>query len=109
MTTIKLEKGRRADKTVRAGETMEIRLPAVPSTGYSWQIEAIDPKVLSVIETRFESASSDAPRVGRQAEQVITLKAVGEGQAEVVLTYRRPWVENSPSDDTATLHVTVAK
>src|SRR5262245_32529898 len=64
MTAIKLEKGRRESKTVRPGDTVEIKLPAIPSTGYSWQVEGADPKVLSVVNKRFESRSDDGPRVG---------------------------------------------
>ena len=109
MTAIKLEKGRREAKTVRPGDVVEIRLPAIPGTGYAWQIEAIDAKVLSLVDKRFENRSSDGPRVGATVDQVITMKAVGEGQTEIRLSYRRPWEKSAPTDDTAVLQVTVAK
>jgi predicted secreted protein len=109
MTAIKLEKGRRDSKTVRPGDVVEIRLPAIPGTGYSWHVEASDPNVLVLLDKRFEHRTNDAPRVGATVDQVITLKAVGEGKAEVTLSYRRPWEKPAPTDDTAALNVTVAK
>ena len=109
MTAIKLAKGKRADTTARPGDTVEIRLPAVPATGYSWQVEAADTKVVSVVGTRFENRSNDSPRVGAEVDQVITMKAVGEGQAEIRLGYRRPWEKSAPTDDTAVLQVSVRK
>jgi len=109
MTAVKLDKGGRETKTVRPGDVVEIRLPAIPGTGYSWQIEAPDPTVLSLVGKHFENKSNDAPRAGAPVDQVITLKAVGEGQAEIRLSYRRPWEKSKPADDTAVLHVTVAK
>jgi predicted secreted protein len=107
--TIQLEKGKRASTTVRPGDVVEIKLPAVPATGYSWQVEAADPKVLSLVDTRFESRSTDGPRVGAEVDQVITMKANGEGQTEIRLSYRRPWEQSAPTDDTAVLSLSVRK
>lgn len=109
MIAVDLAKGRSASRTVRVGEVVEVRLPAIPSTGYSWQVETSNPNVLAVGDRRFENKSNDAPRVGSEATQVITLKAVGEGRAEVLLIYRRPWEKRSASDDTSALSVTVTK
>ena len=109
MTAITLEKGRRETKTVRPGDVIEIRLPAVPGTGYSWQVEGTDAKVVSLAGTRFENRSGEGPRVGAEVDQVITMKANGEGQTEIRLSYRRPWEKSTPTDDIAVLQVTVRK
>ena len=109
MTAIKLEKGKRASTTARPGEVVEIRLPAVPATGYSWQVEATDPKVMSLVDTRFENRNAEGPRVGAEVDQVIRMKALTEGQTDIRLSYRRPWEQSAPSADTAVLQVTVRK
>jgi len=109
MTAIKLEKGRRETKTMRPGDVIEIRLPAVPGAGYSWQVEGADPKVVSFAATRFESRNAEGPRVGAEVDQVITMKANGEGQAEIRLSYRRPWEKSAPTDDTTVLSLSVRK
>jgi predicted secreted protein len=109
MTGIRLEKGKRAGTTARSGEMIEIRLPAVPATGYSWQVEAADPKVMALVDTRFENRSAEGPRVGAEVDQVIRMQALAEGQTEIRLSYRRPWEQSAPSADTALLHVTVGK
>ena len=109
MTAIKLEKGKRANTTARPGEVVEIRLPAVPATGYSWQVEATDPKVMSLVDTRFENRNAEGPRVGAEVDQVIRMKALAEGQTDIRLSYRRPWEQSAPSADTALLQVTVRK
>jgi predicted secreted protein len=57
----------------------------------------------------YENRSNEGPRVGATVDQVITLKAVGAGQTDVRLSYRRPWEASTPSDDTAVLQVTVGK
>jgi inhibitor of cysteine peptidase len=106
---IKLEKGKRASTTARPGDLLEIRLPAVPGTGYSWQVDEADAKMLSFVDTRFESRGAEGPRVGAEVDQIITMKATGEGQAEIRLSYRRPWEKSAPTDDTAVLRVTVGK
>jgi predicted secreted protein len=78
---------------VRAGEVLSITLPGNPSTGYSWVMEASSEAALLQVED--VEAHQVSNGLGSPARQVLRLKAIGTGQAELRLAYWRSW-ENSP-------------
>jgi len=65
-----------------------VRLPAVPSTGYSWQVTSISPRILKVVQ-EFEFEPTEYGSV--TGYQLVRLAGVRAGKARLVLTYRRPW------------------
>lgn len=82
------------DRKVTAGGTVTIRLPANPTTGYSWGIDDAGSQgldLLTLTGESFESAAQGAGRAGAPGEQVFTFVAKRRGQTSVVLHYRRPW------------------
>ncbi len=70
-------------------QTLVISLESNPSTGYSWQVEAINENVLKLVgETEFEQTS---PLLGAPEKQILRFRPTGGGQSDLKLAYRRPW------------------
>ncbi len=75
--------------TVQAGQTLEVALPARPSTGYGWAVGATGSglAVVGAVESR-----QVQPGLGALSRQVLRLEAVESGPAGFQLLYRRPWM-----------------
>ncbi|HSJ52886.1 MAG TPA: protease inhibitor I42 family protein [Anaerolineae bacterium] len=70
-----------------AGEVLAIVLPANPTTGYSWQVEA-DDAYLALLSQEFEPAG---PAVGAGGREVFQFRALRPGSTDLRFQYRRPW------------------
>lgn len=77
----------RGDIEVAAGELLAIVLPANPTTGYGWQVEA-DEEFLVLLSQEFEPGAAGVGAGGREAFQ---LRALQPGRTELRFHYRRPW------------------
>lgn len=88
-------------------QPLVVRLPANPSTGYSWRYTVMGDDVL-----RLESVNGEAPApngmVGAPGEQVWSFRAQGAGRATLTYVYERVWEKNTPPAKTFTLTVEVA-
>ena len=75
---------------VRTGQTLVLDLEAAPTTGYRWEIQAVDPAILAQQgEPEFEST---APLLlGSPARQRFRLAVVGPGTCRLTVVYRRSW------------------
>ena len=93
-------------KTVAVGEAVQIELAGNATTGYRWEVHAIDGAALRHDETLYEPQQTD--RVGSGGLFVVKLTAVEAGAATVDLAYRRPWeTDAEPAETfTATFNVT---
>jgi len=70
-------------------QVLVVSLESNPSTGYSWEVADINPKVLHQVgKTEFEQMS---PLLGAPERQTLRFKVVGAGQSTLKLVYRRPW------------------
>lgn len=87
-------------------QPLVVRLPANPSTGYSWSYTVTGDEVL-----RLDSVSgvTAAPNrmVGSPGEQVWSFRAQGTGRAVLTYVYTRPWEKAMPPAQTLTLDVVV--
>jgi predicted secreted protein len=84
-----------APAQVVPGAVVLIRLPATPSTGYVWQMDAMPPDgPLRLLWHAYRPAGS--PRPGSPGEEFWWLEAVRPGPAEFTLRSVRPW---EPSRD----------
>lgn len=91
---------------VASGEQLTITLDANPTTGFQWQLAApLDEKVLTLVGTAYQRA--DPARIGTGGTDVWTFKAVGKGNAAIVLEYRRPWEKDMPAAERKTYSVVV--
>ena len=72
---------------VAAGELLAIVLPANPTTGYSWQVEA-DGAYLALVSQEFETRG---PGVGAGGREAFQFRALQPGGTRLLFRYRRPW------------------
>ncbi len=97
------------DRTVAVGKEFAIRLPANPSTGYGWAIDAAASEGLAKLTPAgevFEMPDQTPTRVGAPGEQVFHFVATQPGVVRVVFLYRRPW-ESAGASDTARMRITI--
>ena len=87
-------------------QPLVIRLPANPSTGYSWRYVLTGDDVLH-LDTISGEASAPNGMVGVPGEQVWSFRAQGSGRAILTYVYERSWEKNTPPANTFTLDVTV--
>jgi inhibitor of cysteine peptidase len=80
---------------LKAGDTLEVRLKANPSTGYQWQVHAKSTPLLKLVHQ--SHIASQEPGVGRPGLQVFDFEAQEKGQGGLLLHYVRPW-EKSAQD-----------
>lgn len=74
------------------GDTLELRLSANPSTGYSWSCALPDMGVLRMTGERYENLPDTPPDfTGAPAVKIYTFAVAGPGEAGIKLEYRRPW------------------
>jgi inhibitor of cysteine peptidase len=78
-----------SDIFLSQGEFLQVRLPANPSTGFTWTIAGNAPSVLRPAgEPRFEPPAKAAP--GAAGTQIFEFRVAGGGGAFLDLVYRRP-------------------
>jgi inhibitor of cysteine peptidase len=78
------------------GEILVVRLESNPSTGYQWEIEELDERVLRKIEAVFESAGGKDPPPGTGGWTNIRFETVGEGETTLRLIFHQPWTDQEP-------------
>lgn len=87
-------------------QPLVVRLPANPSTGYSWRYVVAGDDVL-----RLETINGEAPApngmVGVAGEEVWSFRAQGAGRAVLTYVYERSWEKNAPPAQTFKLTVEV--
>jgi inhibitor of cysteine peptidase len=74
--------------TARIGETIEVSLIENPSTGYRWEVAALDSRVVSAEESRFVP-SARGIGAGGTRHMAFRVRDAGTGRIELVL--RRTW------------------
>jgi inhibitor of cysteine peptidase len=96
-----------AGKTVELAIDQElvIELEGNPSTGYSWEVGALDSAVLAPVGEAEFTPESDL--VGAGGIMVLRFQAVAAGESELSLVYHRPWEEDVEPLETFTITVIV--
>ena len=89
--------------TLQRGDTLSITLDENRSTGFMWQVETIDPEILSAGE-QIPFGYGSLPGSSGQVE--LCFKAVGVGTTQLALAYKRSW-ETQPANSTFDLTVAV--
>lgn len=90
---------------ISVGQTMEIRLPENPTTGFRWLMTARDESVCAVLHEEFHPPAHAAPGAG--GERTWQLEAAAVGECDFGVTYRRPWAADGTSQRTFRLHIRV--
>ena len=86
-------------------QTLEVSLEANPTTGYTWEVATINDSILHQLgEAQFLPEST---AVGAGGTQTFRFEAVGTGQTELRLVYRRPWEQGVAPLQVFSLNVVV--
>jgi inhibitor of cysteine peptidase len=89
------------------GDALSVRLPANPSTGFTWSVAANAPSVLAPGgDPRFEPPPT--PRPGAGGFQTLEFRVAGGGAAFLQLVYRRPSEKDAPPARTWSVFVAAA-
>lgn len=90
---------------VAKGGTLEVALEGNPTTGYTWEVESVDEKVLKQEGEPDFKADSDA--VGAGGMVTLKFKAEEAGKTDLKLVYHRSWEEGEAPAETFEVSVTV--
>lgn len=95
--------------SLKAGESVSISLESNPTTGYSWQVVAIDESLLEMVgEPEYQSDRKGGPLiVGAGGTERFTFKALSPGEATLTLGYARPWEADVPPIETFSIYIVV--
>ncbi len=73
--------------TLHTGETLEIVLPANPTTGYTWEVK---PGSETLLKQQGEPTfTSDSKALGSEGRMIFRFDVVAVGKGSLVLLYRR--------------------
>ncbi|MGW8226817.1 MAG: protease inhibitor I42 family protein [Anaerolineales bacterium] len=90
---------------LEVGDILEVALPANPSTGYIWEFGFSNQSVLKPHgEPEFSSTSTN---LGAEETQKLHFEAIGEGETELVLVYRRSFENDGLNQQTFQVYVVV--
>ncbi|MBT4530467.1 MAG: protease inhibitor I42 family protein [Phycisphaerae bacterium] len=87
------------------GRHFEIVLPSNPTTGYTWELQIDNPKVVKDISKVFIADRSK--RVGVGGNTKWSLQAGDTGKATVDFMYQKSWEKDTPPTRTVTFTVLV--
>ena len=76
---------------IASGEQFTIKLESNITTGYEWQA-AYDESLLALLESEYVPDDEDGPP-GSGGAQFFTFEGLNSGTTEIVLVYKRPWME----------------
>lgn len=99
----------KSNVTLKAGDTLSIELASNPTTGYSWQVNQVDAKILQALGEPQFSLGGKEPIPGAGGTETFQFKAIANGKTTLTLIYVRPWETNvTPTpNDIFTVNVTV--
>ncbi len=90
--------------TLPVGETLELRLPENPTTGYRWSVVENGADVLTPVEEQ-RGAPADGP--GAPATHRWLFRAERAGRTTIELVHHRPWEDTAGATRRFTLEVEV--
>ena len=99
------------DVQIKAGDTLEVRLNANPSTGYMWYVHPKSTALLRLTgQTQTEPTESGEGQpmaVGRPIVQIFTFQSRRKGDGILLLRYVRAWEKPMLGETQFTLHVVI--
>jgi inhibitor of cysteine peptidase len=85
-----------------AGQTLRVELEGNPTTGYEWEVSAVNEAILRYVDSDFDP---DSDATGSGGTVTLTFEAVGAGATLLELIERPSW--EPPSDSHQRFSVTV--
>lgn len=99
--TVILQTDREKTFQVSQDDVVLIRLEENPTTGYRWEVDAVDDRVVELQNSNYSMATESG--VGGGGVRTFTFKAKSPGTGSIRLKLRRAW----ESEDAATNHFAV--
>jgi inhibitor of cysteine peptidase len=90
--------------TLDAGQTLRVELEGNPTTGYEWEVSAVDEGVLRFIDSDFDP---DSDAEGSGGTVTLRFEAVGSGATLLELIERPSWEPPSDSHQQFTVAIRV--
>ena len=87
------------------GDTLVIEIPEIPTTGYKWEIEEIDNKVIEFSESIF-SISLDSG-IGGGGLRKYYFKILSSGMTKIQLSLRRKWESDNSAVDKFEINICI--
>jgi inhibitor of cysteine peptidase len=104
-TTVVTDAERGSDVPMEVGDTLEVRLPSNPSTGYTWYVH---PKSTALLRLSGQSQTqATEPGAGRPVMQVFSFQPRRRGDGILLLRYVRSWEKPALGEEQFSLHVVV--
>lgn len=83
--------------SVKQGDVITVTLVSNPTTGYSWQVTAIDNSIIIQDgEPEYNQSPGSEGLVGAGGTETFRFKVIGSGEATLSLGYMRPWESVPP-------------
>jgi len=101
-----LDAGRTVE--IPVGQTMEIRLPENPTTGFRWLMTVHCEPNCAILHEEFHPPARTIPGAG--GERTWQVEAVAVGECDFELTYRKhrkPWANSNTSQRNFRVHIRV--
>lgn len=93
---------------VKIGESFMITLESNPTTGYKWE-SGFDQNLLKLMKSEFKQDASKPGMVGVGGREQFTFAGLKAGDAQVKMTYKRPWEQQSADAKVLTFTVKIKK
>lgn len=93
---------------VKVGESFMLTLESNPTTGYKWEA-GFDQSLLKLVKSEFKQDASKPGMVGVGGKEQFTFEGLKGGDAQVKLTYKRPWEPQSADAKVLTFTVKIKK
>lgn len=107
-----LDRDKKYELTIHVGQTILIKLPSNPSTGFRWEIKSpTDLKCLNIKEEQFEKENNSNNRIGVSGSQVWSIKADCKLGTESIFRfeYVRSWELKQHPNSLTELTIKVAQ
>lgn len=88
------------------GEVLVVNLASNPATGYGWQVQRLDARILRPLNAS-EWVPDTPGKLGGSGTEVLRFAAISKGQATLNLVYVRPWETDRAPAKTFSLEVNV--
>lgn len=90
-SSLLIENQARCPQNLELGQTLTLRLPSNPSTGYRWELINAAPEILNSLGPEVFNPGSQGQIVGAPGHSVWRFTAHSSGSGELALAYKRPW------------------
>jgi inhibitor of cysteine peptidase len=97
--------------TLKAGQSLTLRLNENPTTGHRWIIPAFDAQLIRLTDDRFEpTAKANKPMMmGAGGQRILVLQANRPGTIHLNLENKQSWNLESPSAESFALTVQITE